>query len=197
MGSTILNPMDIYPRLKAFKTLIQQNGWQDRKLYFVKLDIKACFDTIPQRKLLQLVENMLIEDEYRIEFHAEIKPADYYGRNGLSGSKAKVFRRFLKEARGEDDFEPFEDLVLKNSEAKRNVVFVDKGYKRYHNRQEILGLLKEHVQRNTVKVGFNRITFTLVFLTFTRSAINSIAKKRVYHRVLCFLRSLVVSYMAP
>ena len=144
MGSTILNPMDIYPKLKAFKTLIQQNGWRGKKLYFVKLDIKACFDTIPQRKLLELVENMLIEDEYRIEFHAEIKPADYYGRNVLPGRKAKVFRRFLKEARGEDDFEPFEDLVLRNSVAKRNVVFVDKGYKRHYRRQEILGLLKEH-----------------------------------------------------
>ena len=109
------------------------------------------------------MEGMLIEDEYRIEFHAEIKPSDYYGRNVLPARKAKVFRKFLKEARGEDDFEPFEDLVLRKSVAKRNVVFVDKGYKRHYSRKEILDLLKEHVQKNTVQVGFNYcVTFGII-----------------------------------
>ena len=98
------------------------------------------------------MENLLIEDEYRIEFHAEVRPADYYGRGEVSGANAKVFRKFQHQARGENEFEKFEDFVARESEVKHHVVFVDKGYKRYHTRQELMGLLKEHIQRNIVKV---------------------------------------------
>lgn len=116
------------------------------------MDIQACFDTIPQRKLIQIVRDLLTEDEYRLEFHAEIRPADYYGRGELPGTNAKVFRKFENQARGEKEYEHFGDFVRKKSESKRHVVFVDKGYKRNYSRSELLGLLSEHVQRNMVKV---------------------------------------------
>ena len=93
-----------------------------------------------------------MEDEYRIEFHAEVRPADYYGRGEVPGAKATVFRKFQNQARGENEFEKFEDFVSRESEVRRHVVFVDKGYKRYHTRRELIDLLKEHVQQNMVKV---------------------------------------------
>jgi hypothetical protein len=31
------------------------------KLYFVKVDVKACFDTIDQRKLLEILKKLVME----------------------------------------------------------------------------------------------------------------------------------------
>ena len=44
------------------------------KLYFVKVDVKACFDTIKQDKLLSIIEELLIESEYRAEKYNQVQP---------------------------------------------------------------------------------------------------------------------------
>ena len=44
-------------------------------LYFVKLDLRACFDTINQEKLLPLIRTLLSEDDYVIRRFCVLHPA--------------------------------------------------------------------------------------------------------------------------
>lgn len=58
MGSSVLGPNDIYVKLKRFKHSL---GSRRPKFYFVKVDIRACFDTIEHGKLLDVIEGVLQE----------------------------------------------------------------------------------------------------------------------------------------
>ena len=152
VGSAIFSPTEIYPKLKEFKINLKQN----RELYFVKLDIQACFDRIPQEKLVSLVADILVEDEYRIDHHAEIIPNYHHykeGSNTVTG-QTTVYRKFENIARSKRDFEGFEAYVQQKSETgKRNVVYMNKSYTRWITRAKLLELLTEHIQCNIVKVS--------------------------------------------
>lgn len=58
MGASVLGPNEVYLKLKRFKASL---GTRRQKLYFVKVDIRACFDTIEQGKLLDVIESVLKE----------------------------------------------------------------------------------------------------------------------------------------
>ena len=55
------------------------------KLYFVKVDVQACFDTIDQMKLLEILKEIISEDEYLIQRHGQV-----------SSVTGKVRRNFVK-----------------------------------------------------------------------------------------------------
>ena len=57
MGASLFNPSDIAGPLVAYKKRVSKN----KGLYFVKVDIKSCFDTITQDKLVQVLETLLGE----------------------------------------------------------------------------------------------------------------------------------------
>lgn len=59
MGSSVQGMKEIYIKFKEFQAKMrsQPNG----KLYFVKLDVRACFDTIQQDKLLEIINSLLTE----------------------------------------------------------------------------------------------------------------------------------------
>lgn len=81
VGALVLSPQEIYARIKTYKErLADRNGGclyaavactneppliQSElvrpKLYFVKVDAQACYDTIKQDKLLEIVEDILEE----------------------------------------------------------------------------------------------------------------------------------------
>lgn len=63
LGASVLSPADVYRKLVDFKTrLVSQRRLHESsnpRLYFVKVDVKACFDTINQEKLLTLLKNVI------------------------------------------------------------------------------------------------------------------------------------------
>ena len=82
LGASLFSPDDIYLKLKKLKaalpkdvdgvlyvngpvkqgSLMNVHSHFDRpKLYFVKLDVQACFDTIDQIKLLQILRQIISE----------------------------------------------------------------------------------------------------------------------------------------
>lgn len=56
-------------------------------IYFCKVDIKACFDSMNQVRLIELVEEVMNEVEYTISNYSS-----------MQFDKGKVRRRFLKTA---------------------------------------------------------------------------------------------------
>lgn len=165
LGSAILSVGDIHPRLKQFKeNLLKQrhsagmtDDGQTPRLFFVKLDIQSCFDTIPQRKVVQLIEDLLTEEAYDITKHVEFRPSDVHpdSTGRIPGSQpGKPVRKFFGRAAPVREPGSLPELVASGATRGRaNAVFVDTGIRKEHSADELLDLLKEHVQRNLVRIG--------------------------------------------
>ncbi len=151
VGAALFSVGDMYPKLKSSALKLRDGQMAEKRLYFVKADAKSCFDTIPQRKVVRLMEQIASEADYRIARHAEIKVSDVHG--GADG-QAKPARKFVATARASTDFTSF-DKVLEERFARerKNTVFVDGVVQTSQKRRMMLDLLKDHVERNIVKIG--------------------------------------------
>lgn len=152
VGSALFSVGDMYSKLKAFAHDLQNGRMAGKRLYFVKADAKSCFDTIPQRKVVRLMEQIASEDEYRIARHAEIKLSDLYG-GGTTGD-AKPARKFVSVAKASTDFTSFKEMLdIQFARQKKNTVFVDGVVQTLQKKRKMLDLLKDHVERNVIKIG--------------------------------------------
>ena len=62
VGSLVTNEGEIHNRLKQFKAaLLADHAGILPRLYFVKVDVKACFDTINQQTLLEILDRAVGE----------------------------------------------------------------------------------------------------------------------------------------
>lgn len=134
LGSAMFSVRDMYSKLRDFRLKVS-----GKPLFFVKLDIKSCFDTIPQDRLVQLAERLASEDDYRVTKHVE-----FSSRKG----EAKPARKFVTKARGATDF----TNSFKTAKG-RHTVFVDTAMQKRHNVDDLLYLLEEHVRMNLVRIG--------------------------------------------
>ncbi|KAI9814856.1 MAG: hypothetical protein M1832_005658 [Thelocarpon impressellum] len=154
LGSALFSVGDMYARLKSFRAKLQDAGLLGARLHFVKVDVQSCFDTIPQRRVMKLIEDLVSEDEYRIERHVEIKAPNVRQHGPMSGPGARPARKFVASARASDDFSTFRQKVEGElAHGKRNAVFVDQVLQTFRQKEDLLDLLQEHIERNIVKVG--------------------------------------------
>jgi telomerase reverse transcriptase len=155
LGSTMLSIGDMHHRLKTFKQQlsgqlsVSKPGQSNLPpLYFVKLDIQACFDTIPQKKLLNLIAELVSEDSYHMSKHVEFQAPI------LNMQNAKPARRFVSRAAPATRPQHLPEFI--NSEPSRrkaNTVFVDASAQKDQDAESLLDLLDEHVRSNLVKMG--------------------------------------------
>ena len=154
VGSALFSVGDMYSKLKSFAQKRQAGGSTARRLYFVKADAKSCFDTIPQRKLVLIMEQIASEDEYRIARHAEIKASDVCNFRHASTIQSKPTRKFVSIARAGTDFPDFDEVIGEGpARVRKNTVFVDGIVQISQKKRKVLELLKDHVERNIVKIG--------------------------------------------
>ncbi|KAF5723392.1 telomerase reverse transcriptase [Fusarium mundagurra] len=150
LGSTMFSVSDIYTRLKLFK---QSLGPEYGKLYFVKADVKAAFDTIPQEAVVSLMKSVPSQSKYTIMKHAEVKPGEQAAvADGKSSSKA--IRRWHATALSEKENPDFIKRLEQNlAHNKKNTVFVGSALRNTQNIGELMHLLRQHVEHNLVKIG--------------------------------------------
>lgn len=152
MGSSMFSPSEMHLKLKSFQSHLKEKGWLGQKLYFVKVDVQSCFDTIPQEKLLKVIEHIFTEDEYRIARHTEIKPP--LNQQAVSSTK-KPMKKFVARAELAEEFGRFEDYARAEvgSGRKKQTVFVDNVVHQFKKADILLDLLEEHVQHNIIEIG--------------------------------------------
>ena len=155
VGSAIFSVGDMYPKLKAFAQMGGRDTPHLRPYYFAKADAKSCFDTIPQQAVVRLVKQIASEEDYRIARHAEIKPSDTHVFGVAKGSvEIKPARKFVSTAKAATDFQSFGEFVGADLGAnKKNTVFVNSIVQTLQKRGKTLDLLKDHVERNVIKIG--------------------------------------------
>ncbi|CAL1716650.1 unnamed protein product [Somion occarium] len=144
LGASVFGPNEVYTRLKAFKShlLSQTTSGILPRLYFVKVDVQACFDTIEQTKLLSILRDLISEESYVLQRHGQVSPV-----------AGKIRRAYVKKAMSDDDHPHFLSLATKLAGALRNTIFVDQVVYPYAQKQEVLELLEEHITENLVKIG--------------------------------------------
>ncbi|THH09180.1 hypothetical protein EW146_g8757 [Bondarzewia mesenterica] len=143
LGSSVFGPNEIYGKLKAFKSRLAFNNPSGPlpKLYFVKVDVQACFDTIEQAKLLQILRDAISEESYMLP---------RFGR--ITRSAGKIKRKFVKKAVPGDEHPHFVRYACQLAGLLRHAIFVDQVVYPFSMKQEILELLEEHITENIVKV---------------------------------------------
>ncbi|KAB2578511.1 Telomerase reverse transcriptase [Lasiodiplodia theobromae] len=154
LGSSLFSVGDMHSRLKAFRSALEQRGLMEKPLYFVKVDVKSCFDTIPQKRLLDIVRSLLSLDEYRVKRHVEVNTTVPCRYSSSITSAAKPVKKYLAQARGSGDQRDFAEFLQAQLRIKsRNAVFVDSVVEQRQSKEEVMKLLTEHVERNMIKIG--------------------------------------------
>lgn len=142
----------MFPRLQRFKSQLTERGLGSKPLFFAKVDVQSCFDTIPQRPLLGMLQSLLTANEYTIGRHAEAKVLG--GSRRRYGTESRVTWKFHGRAQPAG-----EDLtlsqMLNNSDSGDNTgsVFVDAVVREYESKAKIISMLKEHLEQNIVQIG--------------------------------------------
>ncbi|KAJ5683012.1 hypothetical protein N7462_006177 [Penicillium macrosclerotiorum] len=152
LGSSIMSMGEMHPKLKSFKdSLIRQGSASQMgpsglpQLYFVKLDIQACFDTIPQAKLLSLIEKVISEEAYHFVKSVGINPP-------LHGRKPQ--HKWMSRAAPLNKQQHLRDIAAVGAMGRKaNMVYIDTIKQTAPKKTELLGLLKEHVEQNLVMIG--------------------------------------------
>lgn len=155
-GGSLFSVGDMLPRLAAFRASLQKRNMQDNPLFFAKVDVQSCFDTIPQRRLLSMVDSLMSMQAYRTGKHVEISPIGalqcLHGQQ--HDAEPAPIKRYVAHGSGATEAIPFSELVDKQLAGKRvNTVFVNTSMQQQESKADLLHLLCEHVERNLVKMG--------------------------------------------
>ena len=144
----------MFPKLLKFRSSLSERGLSESKLYFAKVDVQSCFDTIPQQRLVSMVEGILSINEYQIGRHAEISSLGQLQCLDGPHTNPSPITRYVPHSRAAGDLSSFEQLLRnKYIGGKSNTVFVDSVVQRFETKEDVMCLLKEHIERNLVKIG--------------------------------------------
>ena len=155
LGSALFSVSDLHPRLKTFQNRIKQIGTAPH-FYFAKVDVQSCFDTIPQNRVLQLIDQLASENEYRFVGHTELNSSESTDHQSPFSCQQKPARKFkfVSRARASDDSTSFEEALNKSlAIKKKGTIFVDSVSRAVRDTTNLIDLLREHVERNVVKIG--------------------------------------------
>jgi telomerase reverse transcriptase len=142
------------PRLAAFKASLKEQNLHASPLYFAKVDVQTCFDTIPQARLLSMVEGLMSLQVYQTGKHVEISPLGALQRLDGQHVDPPPAKRYVAHSGGTKDMGSFHQLVEdKFVGTKSNTIFVNTNLQQQETKDDLMRLLREHVERNLVKIG--------------------------------------------
>ena len=72
LRTTLFGGDDLYQVLKPFAERVRKSS-DGRQLFFVHVDVNHCYESIPHKKLLDIMEKVLDEEEYLIRRFSMLK----------------------------------------------------------------------------------------------------------------------------
>ncbi|KAM3414559.1 Telomerase reverse transcriptase [Cercospora zeina] len=153
LGSALFSVDDIFPMLQKYRHSLQKNGFLGKTLYFAKVDVQGCFDSIPQDRLMELAKHIIGENEYQISRYSRAKLLGAHSEE-TPGFGAKPSWKFLTKAGpAHRAFDFGEEVNSDIAEGRRRAVYIDGLAPKHESRRAILTLLQEHVQSNFIQIG--------------------------------------------
>ncbi|KAK5122386.1 hypothetical protein LTR85_003970 [Meristemomyces frigidus] len=153
LGSALFSVDDVFPRLQAFRQTLREQGRGSAPLYFAKVDVQSCFDTIPQKRLMALAKTVLSSEKYNVARYARAKLLGGHDEE-TPGFGAKPSWKYSTKAA--PNYKPFDfdsEIETDNVEGRSRTVYVDGVVQKAQDRNTILGLLEEHIERNLIRIG--------------------------------------------
>lgn len=142
------------PKLTAFKASLDDKHISGQPLYFAKVDVRSCFDTIPQRRLLRMIDSLMRLQTYTTGKHVEVSLLGDLQRLDGQHIDPMPLKRYVAHSGPADQIASFDQLVKdKLAGTKANTVFVNTNVQRQETKDDLMQLLREHVERNIVKIG--------------------------------------------
>lgn len=157
LRSSIFSVNELYPRLIQLQTKLKAKGLQEAPLYFVKVDVQSCFDTIPQEAVMTLIERICQGNQYTVKHHTEVRAAIPLAcTKGVQASLSKPAKKFLAPAHASRSSQHggFADLLEdRYAPGKRHTVFVEGAVQTRVDTESMIDLLDDHIRRNIVRIG--------------------------------------------
>lgn len=122
-----------------------------QRLYFVKVDVKSCFDSLPQQALIRLVERLVSSEEYSISKYAQLKPAESTAHTKVAGRPTRTFTSRANVGLSTSTF--VDGLPSLSNNPRPNGIFVDGVVPQMVTRSQVLQLLTQHIQANVIRIG--------------------------------------------
>nr|XP_031859765.1 uncharacterized protein CI109_004837 [Kwoniella shandongensis]KAA5526837.1 hypothetical protein CI109_004837 [Kwoniella shandongensis] len=149
LGGSLFGTNEIFRPIQELKTdLIEKHGALPG-LYFVKMDIKAAFDTIKQDKMLDIVAKLLDKNhDYCLMMYCLLLPPASKASQGSA-------RRLYKTRAVVNTHHPasFPNHATDIAAPLRNAVVVDLVRRRQVSREACMELLRTHIKNNVWQVG--------------------------------------------
>ncbi|KAG0748862.1 hypothetical protein G6F57_003036 [Rhizopus arrhizus] len=133
----------LFDKLKNYKQKLGRLNLS-KSLYFVKIDIASCFDTIDQDVLLQSLKDTLKSDKYIYRY--------IHICNLSSGGVAAKGSKIIGTP---DRMESLSEHATKLKNLNRGTIIIDQNRSYSKQMNEILELLEENIKRNVVQIGNN------------------------------------------
>lgn len=153
LGSALFSMDDMFPRLQAYRHTLNQNGLGGQPLYFAKVDVQACFDTIPQKRLMQLVKTVINAEQYQVARYSRAKLTGSIVKK-TPGFASKPSWKFLTKAvPGVETFDFPQETENDTAEGRTGTVYINGINQRSESRRAIISLLEEHIESNLIKIG--------------------------------------------
>ncbi|WWC65948.1 uncharacterized protein I303_108570 [Kwoniella dejecticola CBS 10117] len=149
LGASLFGTNEIFAPLQSLKSDLISKYGKIPKLYFVKMDIKAAFDTIKQDKMIDVVSRLLDKNhDYCVMLHCLLLPPASKASHGAS-------RRLFKSKAVLDDHvvSSFGEHVQEIAKPLRNAVIVDLVRRKRITKEACLELLRLHIQKNVWQIG--------------------------------------------
>lgn len=148
LASAMFSIGEIRTRLKDFKMKLSESP-RDR-LYFIKVDIRSCFDTIPQKELLGIVKALIGAGSYQATKHVEIKRVPGFDQS----EPDQIVKRYVNRALPSNKSPLFSPHNAEEAAgSKRRSIFVGTDQIREIKLAQVHRLLTEHLTQNIVRIG--------------------------------------------
>ncbi|CAB5208554.1 unnamed protein product [Rhizophagus irregularis] len=143
LTGSVFSYNEVHACLKEYKQhLANENNPQ---LYFAKVDIKCCFETIDQNILIEIIrKEVLTENKYSV---------NKYEATYLKGGT--VCRKQDYYVHDSSEILSFLKYSAKLTQNYKNAILIDSAYRSYKEVDDVFKLLEEHIQQNIIKVDEN------------------------------------------
>ncbi|EPX75012.1 telomerase reverse transcriptase 1 protein Trt1 [Schizosaccharomyces octosporus yFS286] len=133
---------NLFSKIISYKEDLRRHHWYNRKKYFVRIDIKSCYNNIKQDLMCRITKIHLKDPEYIIRKYCMIQKA-----------QGQLIKQHVNEAHTYFDLKPFERLASSLATRMKDTIFVDNVEYWTKSFDELFLMLEKHVKQNIVKIG--------------------------------------------
>ncbi|WBW70543.1 telomerase reverse transcriptase 1 protein Trt1 [Schizosaccharomyces osmophilus] len=133
---------NVFSKILFYKEDLQKHCLYNRKKYFVRVDIKGCYDNIKQDLMSRITKLHLKDPEYVIRKYCMIQK-----------SQGQLIKQHVNEAHSYFDLKPFERLASSLATRMKDTIFVDNVEYWTKTFDELFSILEKHLKQSVVKIG--------------------------------------------